>query len=562
MRAAIASWVLGTSLILATAVPAAAQSQTVGLFVNDEQAFEGYTLFGPHNSTSVFLISNDGLLVHEWETPYEPSLMGYLLESGHLIRKASVPGVPGGVLQEFDWDGILVWEYTMDIPRRKMHHDIEPLPNGNVLVIAWETKSDDAAIAAGRDPSTVIYELDPDMIAEVSPDGEIVWEWHIWDHLVQNFDPTKDNFGVVTDHPELIDINFGDTHGGVNSDWNHANGIDYNAQLDQIVLSVRNFSEFWVIDHSTTTEEAAGHTGGNSGKGGDLLYRWGNPQAYGRGTAADRRLYFQHDAQWIPPGYPGEGNFIVFNNGEGRPDGDYSSIEEIVSPVDEFGAYSIEPGVPFGPDRAVWSYTSTPPENFYSPFISGVERQSGGTTLICSGRSGHFFEVTPDGTVVWDYVNPVFQDGRVTQGDPVPTTNQVFKIRRYPPDYPAFAGKDLTPGGPLESFNPPLPVPNGSLLASKLDATGDQIRVQWDASSCTSANYNILFGNLEDVATYGLLGGECQIGIVGGTYDWLDVPEENLFFLVVGTDETGIYESSWREDSFGEYRNGGKASFQ
>jgi hypothetical protein len=163
---------------------------------------------------------------------------------------------------------------------------------------------------------------------------------------------------------------------------------------------------------------------------------------------------------------------------------------------------------------------------------------------------------------VWDYVNPVFQDGRVTQGDPVPTTNQVFKIRRYPPDYPAFAGKDLTPGGPLESFNPPLPVPNGSLLASKLDATGDQIRVQWDASSCTSANYNILFGNLEDVATYGLLGGECQIGIVGGTYDWLDVPEENLFFLVVGTDETGIYESSWREDSFGEYRNGGKASFQ
>ena len=95
-----------------------------------------------------------------------------------------------------------------------------------------------------------------------------------------------------------------------------------------------------------------------------------------------------------------------------------------------------------------------------------------------------------------------------------------------------------------------------------LDTAGDQIRVQWDATTCTSSDYNILFGNLEDVATYELLGGECQIGIAGGPYDWLDVPEGNLFFLIVGTDETGIYESSWREDSFGEYRNGGKASFQ
>ena len=63
--------------------------------------------------------------------------------------------------------------------------------------------------------------------------------------------------------------------------------------LDQIVLSNHNLSEIWIIDHSTTTLEAASHSGGNSGKGGDLLYRWGNPQAYDQGTGADQLLNHQ-----------------------------------------------------------------------------------------------------------------------------------------------------------------------------------------------------------------------------------------------------------------------------
>lgn len=58
------------------------------------------------------------------------------------------------------------------------------------------------------------------------------------------------------------------------------NGIDYNPVLDQIALSTHNLNEWYIIDHSTTTAEAATSSGGNSGKGGDLLYRWGNPAAY------------------------------------------------------------------------------------------------------------------------------------------------------------------------------------------------------------------------------------------------------------------------------------------
>jgi hypothetical protein len=204
-------------------------------------------------------------------------------------------------------------------------------------MIVWETKSAEEAIAAGRKPELVgDGHMQPDAVLEVKPtgptSGEIVWEWHAWDHLVQDHDSSKANYGNVAEHPELVDINYGDRamaamlndpdardrlrgigylgggrggrggrgRDGIRADWTHVNGIDYNAELDQIVLSVHSFSEIWIIDHSTTTEEAAGHTGGRYGKGGDLLYRWGNPQAYASGTPEDQQLFSQHDASGLP----------------------------------------------------------------------------------------------------------------------------------------------------------------------------------------------------------------------------------------------------------------------
>ena len=148
-----------------------------------------------------------------------------------------------------------------------------------------------------------------------------MWQWNAWDHLIQDYDASVDNYGVVADHPELLDINFIGATGNQagRADWMHCNGIDYNAVLDQIVLSCKNMNEIYIIDHSTTTAEAAGHTGGNSGKGGDLLYRWGNPQAYDSGLSSDQQLFGQHDVQWIEEGRAGAGDLLLFNNGVGRP---------------------------------------------------------------------------------------------------------------------------------------------------------------------------------------------------------------------------------------------------
>src|SRR5262249_26967588 len=175
---------------------------------------------------------------------------------------------------------------------------------------------------------------------------------------------------------------------------------------DQVMISVFEFSEIWVIDHSTTTAQAASHEGGKYGKGGDLLYRWGNPRAYRAGAVKDQKLFGQHNAQWIPKGCPGEGHVLVFNNGMRRTGGAYSSVDEVVLPVDAKGRYEYTKGKSFEPEKAVWSYSAPKKTDFYAPFISGAERLPNGDTLICSGTNGTIFEVTPKDEVVWKYVNP------------------------------------------------------------------------------------------------------------------------------------------------------------
>jgi hypothetical protein len=207
-----------------------------------------------------------------------------------------------------------------------------------------------------------------------------------------------------------------------------------------------------MIDHSTTTAEAAGHTGGNRGMGGDILYRWGNPAAYRAGTEADQKLFFQHDVQWIPDGYPGAGNLTIFSNGGGRPGGNSSSVDEVTPAVDGNGDYPPPAtGSAFGPEQATWMYQSDPPTDWFMSGISGAQRQRNGNTLICSGQVGEFFEVKSDSTVVWRYINPISNSIAQEQGIP-PQLDLVFRAERYPPDFPGFAGCDLTPGAALEIY--------------------------------------------------------------------------------------------------------------
>jgi len=235
---------------------------------------------------------------------------------------------------------------------------------------------------------------------------------------------------------------------GGGTDWMHCNAVNYNAEFDQIIVNSKNMNEFFIIDHSTTIEEAASSNGGNYGKGGDILYRWGNPQNYQRGNNDDRQLFGQHDAQWIANGMPNEGKILIYNNGGGRPEGNYSSVDIIDVPVNPDGSYHVPDVHAFGPAGLFWSYFTN--ASFYSQNISGAQQQPNGNVLICEGNNGHLFEVTANGHVVWEYVNPVGSAGTVSQGQTA-VGNSVFRTYRYAPEYPAFDGKDLTPGSTVES---------------------------------------------------------------------------------------------------------------
>jgi hypothetical protein len=449
-------------------------TRTVGLFVNNTaKVFEGYTLYAPKQYTSTYLINNEGRIMHKWSaSKYPPGQSVYLLENGNLLRSCmtkgqlSSGGGEGGRVEEYDWNDNLVWELDFSTATYMQHHDIRRLPNGNILMLVIEKKTYAECLAAGFNPSKFQPEIVqkgmmlPDYVVEIQPikpvGGTVVWEWHTWDHLIQDYDATKANYGIVKSNPQLIDC-AGDQK-ALPAFWNHMNSIDYNATLDQIALSVRGNSEVWIIDHSTTTAQAKGHSGGVRGKGGDLLYRWGNPVAYRSGTVADQRYFQQHDVEWVRTGYPGAGNLTCFNNGLGR--GDYSSVDEFTPAIDASGNYAVTAGSALSPANFVWTYKGTATDPMYSENISGAHRLPNGNTIICSGTTGLFLEVTQASEIVWKYICPVQGTGPITQGKQPDadaarvseTMNSVFRVYKYPTTYSAFTGKTLTPGDYVELY--------------------------------------------------------------------------------------------------------------
>jgi hypothetical protein len=457
-----------------------------GLTINSEGLTEGYVMFSVPNSASVYLVNRKGKVVHKWKGNYgSPAPVAYLLDDGSLIQNAVDPDFPvfagggeSGRIQKITWDNKLVWDFEYANEAFHAHHDFTVMPNGNVLAIAWEAKTAGEVRAAGRKPELIPKAgLWPDKIVEIEPQGErggkIVWEWHMWDHLIQDYDAKKANYGNPVDHPELLDFNVGDslpplisqdslniliaqgrawkneTPENRGSDVYHVNAIKYNAQLDQIAFSSPSLSEIFIIDHSTTTKEAATHKGGRWGKGGDFLYRWGNPQNYRHGDSTNQKLFNQHDIRWIEKGKPGEGNLMVFNNDIHYKDSmNYSAIYEIAPPLDKKGNYLIERGKPFGPENPVWTYIAPDTVSFWGSFISGAHRMSNGNTFINEGPKGRFFEVTKEGKIVWEYLNPYRGDIRKPNGDPIPVmplTYITFRSTFIEADHPALANRKLEP---------------------------------------------------------------------------------------------------------------------
>lgn len=437
-----------------------AQEQTVGVFINNEDAQEGYTLFSPIPSKSTYLIDNCGRLVNQWERMYNASFSGFLNKEGHLIRagKSVNPNdsdnLSGGILEIISWDNETIWSFEFNTPTRLQHHDLTQMPNGNLLIIAWERNTPEEQLALGRDPNMITNPyLWTEAIFEIRPIGiddmEIVWEWHSRDHLIQDVDDANPNFGIVADNFGRIDINYVGPSSWEGTDWWHANAIDYHPELDQILLNVRNNNEMWIIDHSTTSDEAAGDIGGQSGKGGELIFRWGNADAYNRGAVKDVQLYGNHGTYWIPQGVPNAGNILYFNNGRFRPEGIYSTIDMIHPQRDDEGNYILGIDDTFMPAESAVLYQATNPFDFLSNYLSNAQQLPNGNILINEGGDGHLFEVDANGDIVWDYINPDSEGRPVVQFDS-PYQNSIFRAYKYSSDFSGFEGRDMEATEPLE----------------------------------------------------------------------------------------------------------------
>ncbi|MFN8361126.1 MAG: aryl-sulfate sulfotransferase [Candidatus Kapaibacterium sp.] len=446
------------TFLVTSIIPLTAQ-RTMGVTLSEKGQQDGYILFAPMVSKTTYLIDKKGRMVNSWTSETLPGQSAYLLKDGSLLRASTDKKAVlkksgnGGIIEKFNWEGKLTWSYKISDSLESQHHDIFPMPNGNILAIVYSIKSYEQALVAGRNPNFAPSVVFSEKIVEIKPEGDtgrIVWEWNAWDHIVQDVDPSKANFGSLIDHPELINLNYQANKVEVAGDWIYLNSVYYNPDLDQIVVSSYDFDELWIIDHSTTTAEAASHSGGKSGKGGDLLYRWGNPYTYNAGTRDDQYFFAQHAAHWIEKGRPDAGKIMIFNNGARGGGNNYSSVDIIAPPMDKQGRYVYEKGKPFPPKTPSWRYVDTTVGKFFTSHMSNAERLPNGNTLICNGLLGEFFEVTPKNKIVWKYKNPVFMNGPVAQGTVVNGGSFMFRCAFYPTTYPAFTSRKIKPGGTIE----------------------------------------------------------------------------------------------------------------
>jgi hypothetical protein len=365
--------------------------------ISNAQTFDGYALYNDGGENNAYLIDKNGSIVHTWNCAETANYATLLKDNGNIIRGAEINNntfmapTTAGLIQELDANANVVWEYTYYGANTHIsHHDITLMPNGNVLLTAYEVKSVAELSAAGFTQGWFSTEMWPTHFVEVAQNGtggQIVWEWHMWDHMIQDTDAGKPNYGIVANNPQLMDINVDVGFGG--GDWFHANGVDYNPTLDQIVFTARYTSELYIIDHSTTSAEAATHTGGNAGMGGDFLYRWGNPSNYGS-TAARTIPAAVHDPRWIKAGRPDAG-YIEFFNNEGQANGN-SAIDAINPPLSGFNYTSN------GPTTYDWRHNCITSASGQSSH----DRMTNGNTFV-NVSGGYMYEVNSTGTMVWQY---------------------------------------------------------------------------------------------------------------------------------------------------------------
>lgn len=419
------------------------------------KAYNGYVLFAGGDDVSR-LIDLTGKVVHEWKYTgqpvafIDPALTGG--RRGHVfVTLETEEGkgtdlVPGRAqtrirktVGEVDWDGKKVWEFGSSAPggRAQQHHDIARLPNGNTLVLAN---------IVYPLPGFAVSQVLDDVAYEVNPEGDIVWTWAASDHL--------DEIGFTSEELKLIKAS-------KNADYLHVNDLkpvgpnhwfdegDQRFAPDNLIFDSRSANFIAIVDRKTRkiTWTLGPHYPPVADDSGATSRKIPRPVD---------QISGQHDAQIIPKGLPGAGNLLVFDN-----QGEAGYPHAAVAVTGGSRVLEINPVA----KEIVWQYTGAssgqPGWAFRSTHISNARRLPNGNTFIDEGQIGRFFQVTPAGEIVWEYINPYPRRGK----DPEtgrPTVNYAV-YRAQPVPY------EWAPEGTPHSETAVVPPENVSFHLSSKD---------------------------------------------------------------------------------------------
>jgi len=323
----------------------------------------GVTLYTSGSAPAAYLIDADGTLLHEWRLPYskfhevgdggpeypQPDEFVHFrnaraMPNGDLLALYEGTGdTPYGYgLVKIDQASNIIWKYT-----GRAHHQFDIAPDGRIFVLTHSIADEIMPVYANLETPRI-----DDYLVTLSPDGKVLHEVN----LLQSFADSYFRQLVYT------------VSAFSRADPLHTNTVEYIdavkaknfpfGEEGQVVLSFRETHAIGVVDPVS----------------GDLPWVARGP------------WIGQHDPDVLP-----NGNILMFDNfgNFGRPEGR--------SRVIEFNPATTE---------IVWQYAGTAEDPLLSAIRSDQQRLANGNTLITESSGGRIIEVTPDGAVVWEFVNP------------------------------------------------------------------------------------------------------------------------------------------------------------
>ena len=360
-----------------------------GMTISKPGAQPGYVIFAAPDG-AVYAVDARGQVARKWTSPEPGTELGYTrpLPDGNLLGRLQKRAADGSLAEtggadifEMTQAGRVVWKYSD--ATRMLHHDQERASDGTTLI---------ACSKEIRVPAISKSSLKDDCAIVVDRSGKIVWEWQTADHF--------DELGLTPEARTMIAAGR-EVKGGW--DWAHVNAAspippgtglnDPRFRPGNVMISFRNLNIIVVVDRDSKK----------------IVWQ-------------DNITIGQHNVHMIPPGVPGTGHVLVFDNGgippNANPQRAFARANSRVLEIDPLGG------------TIAWEYTAEksgrPIWTFFSQFISSAQRQPNGNTLICEGANGRIFEVTPAGDIVWEYVNPFANTSAGIR------TNQVFRAAKVP----------------------------------------------------------------------------------------------------------------------------------